>query len=766
MPTSDRKLHSAIVDGVLPTKLHIPAVRGSWVSRPRLLEKLDAGLDARVTLVSAPPGFGKTSLVAEWAGRFSQEEGEPRCAWLSLDHDDNDISRFFAHLLAAIRTLEPTVGVRALAILRESPELAAASFVHTLISDLAGGSALERPMVLVLDDYHSIQAQSIHDTVAGLISQIPSTLHLILIARADPPIQLARLRAQGELAEIRQSDLRFSDQEAALFLNRVMGLELRQEDLVSLETRTEGWIAGLQLAAVALRSSAVETGDRRQFVAAFAGTHRHIADYLVEEVLDRQPPDIQEFLLKTSVMDRFCGPLCNAVLFEGKATREAGDSAAILERLEAENLFLVPLDSERCWYRYHHLFRDLLRFRLKREYPDLVPGLHRRASRWFEAADSIEEAISHALIAEDFDHAASLIEDSAHHLFSNGKMMTLANWLSALPNDVIRARVPLFLAQSWVLLRTGRHKEVEAELLKGPLGFEEAASETELGELAAIHAWIAYLQGEFNRSIEYGAEALHRLPQENLFIRMPALSTQAWAHEARGDIKKATDLANQTITLARRADSLTGLVAGLGHVAQLYAVQGLLTEAESAFAEAVECTDRRGAPQLPLLGMAYIAMGLIRERQDDLQSALHLLRKGIELCRAWAGLTTQAIRGWTALVRILGKQGRSGEACDARREALDAALQHDAPPWAIHPLEENSDSVDPTQSSSSGQESLTRRELDVLQAMSRGLSSGQIAEELFISVSTVRTHLKRIYAKLDAHSRHEALSNARLIGLI
>ena len=393
---------------VLATKLYAPARRPQLVARPRIADRLDTTLEAghRLTLVSAPAGFGKTTLLSDWLTDLQQRQRQTRVGWLSLDDDDNDLTRFMAHLLAALQSAELEVDAGVL----ESLSTASAAALTPLVNDIARAGEPEPGMqwIVVLDDYHVIGASEVHEAVAFLLDHLPDHLHLVLATRSDPPLPLARLRSRAQLSELRAADLRFTPGEAQAFLNRVMGLELTEADVDALEDRTEGWIAGLQLAALSLRGIA----DRKEiadFISAFTGSNRFVIDYLADEVLARQPPQVRDFLLRTAVLDRLHGPLCDAVTGGTDGTRT-------LEDLERGNLFVVPLDTERSWYRYHHLFADVLHARLLAEHPEQVPDLHERASVWFAARGIVADAVRHALAAEDFDRAAYLMEEALPEL--------------------------------------------------------------------------------------------------------------------------------------------------------------------------------------------------------------------------------------------------------------------------------------------------------------------------------------------------------------
>ncbi|MGD9406240.1 MAG: LuxR family transcriptional regulator, partial [Anaerolineae bacterium] len=412
---------------LVQTKLYTPPVRPELVPRPRLVERLNAGLrrpDGTLTLVSAPAGFGKTTLVSEWVHETGADAGGPQVAWLSLDEDDNDLARFLVYVVTALSKIEPKIGKGVLNQLRTTPP-PVEEIVTFLINVMTTGS---HQIILVLDDYHLIEDQAIHDTLAFLLARMPQQLYLVICTREDPYLPLARMRARGQLIELRATDLRFSASEAAEFLNRVMGLGLSPEDIVALESRTEGWIAGLQLAALSMQGRQ----DVHGFIQSFTGSHRFVLDYLVEEVLEHQPEEVQAFLLQTAILDRLTGPLCDAVRSGGARA----PSQTILDRLDRANLFIVPLDSDRRWYRYHHLFADLLRQRLKQTGAEQIPALHRRASEWHEQNDLADEAIAHALWAGDLERAASMVEAQADAAWRRGEHAKLRSWLDALPPEM------------------------------------------------------------------------------------------------------------------------------------------------------------------------------------------------------------------------------------------------------------------------------------------------------------------------------------------
>src|SRR5205809_3403675 len=406
---------------ILATKLYLPPLRPHVVSRPRLLERLNEGLHRKLILISAPAGFGKTTLISEWV-----EGIERPTAWLSLDEGDNDPTRFLTCLVAALQTIAATIGEGVLGVLQSSQPPPSEAILTALLNEI---TTLPDNFVLVLDDYHVIDAKPVDMALTYLVEHLPLQMHLVIATREDPQLPLARLRARGHLTELRAADLRFTASEAAEFLNQIMGLSLSAADIAALEDHTEGWIAGLQLAALSMQGHQDVPG----FIRAFAGDHRYIVDYLVEEVLQRQPESIRRFLLQTSILERLNGPLCDAV------TGQQGGSAQ-LDAFERGNFFVVPLDDQRHWYRYHHLFAEVLCAHLMAERPDQVSTLHRRASEWYEQNGSAADAIRHALAAKDFERAAGLIELAVPAMLRSRQEAALLGWLKALPDELVHVR--------------------------------------------------------------------------------------------------------------------------------------------------------------------------------------------------------------------------------------------------------------------------------------------------------------------------------------
>ncbi|HJZ46335.1 MAG TPA: hypothetical protein VKE41_04185 [Roseiflexaceae bacterium] len=524
------------MDTLLRTKLYTPTLRSSFVPRPRLIAKLDAGLGAKLTLVSAPAGFGKTTLIVAWLATLRNAQPSRPAAWLSLDAGDNDPVRWLAYLITALQMVLPGVGADVLRVL-QTPSGAPGGpplepLLTTLLNELAVAAA---PFILALDDYHVIERSAIDDALAFLIDHAPPTIHLVISTRADPSLPLPRWRARGELVEIRARDLRFTADEAATFLNEVMRIDLSPADVAILEARTEGWIAGLQLAALSLQGA----DNVSTLIHAFRGSNRYILDYLADEVLYRQPPEAKQFLLYTSILDRFSAELCDAVLGEGRSAAE--DSSArtaplptahlqsqeLLEHFEHTNLFLIPLDSERRWYRYHQLFTDLLRDRLQRAQPELAPTLHRRAAQWYQQHGFTADAIRHLLAAQAFDSAGELIEQAARSLLARGEHHTIYGWIDALPPDLVRARPRLCLAHALALASSrdvrgiaARLQDVEAVLGQAAAGLTETDARSLAGEIAAYRALLIFWRNEdITEAIGLCQQALAQLPPDDHYLR-------------------------------------------------------------------------------------------------------------------------------------------------------------------------------------------------------------------------------------------------------
>jgi LuxR family transcriptional regulator, maltose regulon positive regulatory protein len=634
------------LDPLVSTKLRPSQARPKLVARPRLVGRLDPEAGRRLTLVSAPAGFGKTTLLGKWA-KDQMDKGRP-VAWLSLDEDDNDPARFVAYLVAAISrgTGEEGFGEGVLAALRspEPPRLEAlAGALVNEVASLPGG------LDLVLDDYHVIDSEGVHRIVTTLLGHLPENAHLLISSRVDPPLPLARLHARDQMAKLGASELAFTREEAVAFLKGVMDLDLSSDDVATLEGRTEGWITGLQLAALSMRGR----DDVPDFVESFSGSHRDVLDFLAEEVLERQPEHVREFLLETSILDRLTGPLCDALI--GRAYGQA-----MLEGLERENLFVVALDEERRWYRYHHLFRDFLRGRLMRERPESAGELHLRASGWYEQSGNLAEAIGHALSAPDYDLAARLIEEDVEGAVERGEGTTALRWLEALPTEAKRLRPRLFVEHAVALVITGRPDDAEPLLKEAERAAEVGGEEGQflLGFASAVRSWCARLRGDAPEAVELARRALSLLPDEEAPHRNYAAVRLGDALRAVGDLTAADEAYAEAAEIDRAARHAYVRLAGMVMHARVRAEQGRLREADEAFQSALHLLTEAGFELSPAAGVLHIGRGALLYERNDLDGAERALERGVELAERTGDVSTLV---WAYVTLSRNKRARGDE---------------------------------------------------------------------------------------------------------
>jgi LuxR family maltose regulon positive regulatory protein len=652
-------------DVLLATKLHIPRPRPGLLARPQLTQRLAEGTARELVLVCTPAGFGKTTLLADWA-----RGGQRPVAWLSLDEADNDPVRFWRHVAAALDGALPGVAERVAGVLQGQQSASVQAVAATLVNELADSADA---VVLVLDDYHLIQAQSVHQSLGFLLEHLPASLRLVVASRADPPLPLARLRARGQLAELRERELRFTPEEAAELLRIAVGPELPEAAVVALGDRTEGWVAGLQLAALSLQGR----GDITAFVEEFSGSHRYVLDYLAEEVLDRQPQPLRAFLLETAVLERLCGPLCDAVC--GRS-----DSQARLEQAERANLFLIPLDDVRRWWRYHHLFADLLRARLHQERPERVPELHRAAAAWSEQHRLVDDAIRHAMAAGDAVWAARLTERHFDDLLRRSEDATLHRWLRALPAEVVQSRPRLCLARALWAWIGGRLEAVEPLVADAERAYPAVAEEpyepsvgraTSLvanvpGAIAMVRAGLACWQGDADRATRFGRQALAHLTGADRTLGSFARWYLAVAEWLRGRLPEAEQ-------------ALAGLVAeqrGAGErlFARLCYDLGLVQRAQGRLGAALgtyrQALDASGAARLlPPAGMALVGMADVLYERGELEAARDHATEGVGLWRQ-VSYGLPLVAGLATLARIRQAQGDAPGALEAIAEAERVGL--------------------------------------------------------------------------------------------
>jgi LuxR family transcriptional regulator, maltose regulon positive regulatory protein len=743
------------------TKLWPPAARAGLLQRAGIQSLLQGGLQGKLCLVEAPPGFGKTTLLAQWRATA----GRGRVAWVSLDEGDNDPTRFWVYVVEALRIVEPGVGASALAALGRPSAGLYRAVLPALLNEL---SAARLPLFLVLDDYHLITNPTCHQTLGFLLDHLPVGVHLVLATRADPPLALARMRARGELAELRVADLVFTDQEASELLNGSMGLQLAAEDVGRLAERTEGWAAGLYLAGLSLRGRQ----DPSAFITAFSGDNRHVADYLGAEVLARQPEGIRRFLLRTSILERLSGPLCDAVL-------EAEGSARLLVELERSNLFLVPLDDRRQWYRYHHLFAELLRLELRHRDPELVPVLHRRAAAWHRLAGNLDEAIGHASAAGEFAQAAALITQHWLTYWRRGQRATVARWLDGLPEEAMMTDPPVAYVAAWIRGYSGASKQRTEDWLAvvETDGYEErlpdgGSSEGGLPDgvsslgFGANLARAALVFDDLGRSAAAGRRALELAGPESSQFWWMAQSALGHALYLSG---QAAETRPQLEELVRRVPAGNQPVAVVLALAVLSLLAGDQDDDRTALAlarRAAATADSQGLSAEPMCGIAYSALGRALARQGELSEAEEQLGRALEML----GIDSMVVQRAHALLLLAPVRRDSGDLQGAKALVEEARelIERFADPGSLPALLEETERMlgSAPRRRLDMVEPLTERELAVLRLLATRLSNREIGRQLYVSINTVRTHIQAVYRKLGVATRAEAVALARELGLL
>ena len=738
---------------VLATKLAAPSTRARLVDRAALVERLSAQPRRRLTLLSAPPGWGKTTLLAQWV---ANSQNAAHFGWLSLDSSENDPTRFWNCVIAALRKANPGAAPDAYELLQLGADLAQV-VLPTLLNELA---ALGEPIVLILDDYHVVNNRTIHELVTFVLERMPATLRLVVATRVDPLLPLARLRASGDLLEVRTADLRFAASEAADLLTEIVGLDLTAREVELLLHRTEGWAAGLYLAALSL--------DRRQdsagFVATFAGDNRHIVDYLIAEVLAGQSAGRRSFLLRTSVLDRLNGALCDAML-------QATDSAAVLQKIEQQNLFVVPLDLSRRWYRYHHLFAELLRAELNRSGPDLVAGLHHRAGRWLAAEGLIDDALRHLAAAGEVEQCADLIAANWVSEFNRGRLLTVSGWLDLLAEETVTNDPRLGTIRAWIALNFG---DLDAGAVW--IAAVEAASMSDtrvedfVTQLAVLRAVHKFRSGEVSVALEKAAHAISRGVGDAPMATSGGYCVGAHcvygsALYYSGRVGEAEDAYRHAVQLAEMVDDHSARIYCLGYLALIAAEDGRLDEARHQIQRVTgnggDINDRDQFVGL----MVSLATAIMLDMRGDTTLALGAAEVAVVSARR-GGAIPEVAKTLVVRAQILEHLGERKAAEKNRQEA--AALLGGR---AVAGLGggrsglglELCPAADP--GITVGEE-LTDKELEVLRLLDTLLSRREIGERLYIALNTVKTHQRAVYRKLGVDSRTAAVHRARQLGLL
>jgi LuxR family transcriptional regulator, maltose regulon positive regulatory protein len=673
---------------ILATKLYIPPPRPQVVLRPRLIERLNEGLSSgrKLTLISASAGFGKTTLVSEWVAGC-----ERPAAWLSLDEGDNDSAHFLTYLVAALQTVSADMGEGVLGALQSPQPPSTESILTALLNEI---NTVPDHFILVLDDYHVIEATPVENALVFLLEHLPPQMHLVIATREDPHLPLAQLRVRGQLTELRAADLRFTPTEAAEFLNQVMGLDLSAEDIAALETRTEGWIAGLQLAAISMQGHQ----DTTSFINSFTGSHHFVLDYLVEQVLQKQSESVQTFLLRTSILDRMCGPLCDAVCsagtgLHGDADLHSTPSASgqeTLEYLERANLFIVPLDNDRYWYRYHHLFAGFLRQRLSQSaVPHIgderggVAEYHIRASQWYEDHGLEIEAFQHAAAANDVDRAARLIEGDGIPLHFRGAVTAILNWLESLPTTVLNARPSLWVRSATLLLVTGQTTGVEEKLQAAEAAMQGIPSAVKgpddktrnlIGQIAAARATLALTRYQPEAMLAQARRALEYLPPDNLLSRFSANWTMAMAYQFRGERAAAGRAHTEGLSIAQASGNILNTSLATICLGQIQELENQLYPAAETYRRSLQLLGDDYSP--PSASEAYLGLARIFYEWNDLDAAEQHGQQSLQLARQYDRVIDRFVICEVFLARLKLAQGDVAGAAAMLAEADQSVRQH------------------------------------------------------------------------------------------
>lgn len=735
---------------LLATKLHVPAIGAQLVHRAALIDALSAGRSRKLTLLSAPAGWGKTTVLAQWALGAGEDE---RFGWLSLDPSDNDPVWFWMYVVAALQKISPGVGVRAVELLAMGADPVQV-VLPTLLNDL---DTIASPIVLILDDYHLVVNRAVHEQLALVISRMPANLHLVLATRSDPVLPLARLRASGDLAEVRTDDLRFEVSEAGHLLNDVLGLELPDADIQLLHRRTEGWAAGLYLAALSLAGRA----DTAAFIKTFAGDNRHIVDYLMAEVLDGQPPHLRSFLLRTSVLGRLSGALCDAVL-------QTFGSAAVLETIERENLFVVPLDMSRHWYRYHQLFGELLRTELRRTEPDLVADLHRRAAAWFETEGLIDEAVRHLVAGGDIARSADLIAADWVDEFNGGGVSTVSGLLDLLPEETVLQDPRLSMARAWIALSVGQLDDA-AEWIEAVASGSPADGDAIGAQVVVLRAVHSFKTAEVAAALEEARRAITLDFGEAPLGRSSAYCIYGSALYFSGNTPEAQAAFRRAVQLAEKVGDRRARVYALGYLALISAERGQLADAERQIRRASGSSRDLAQGEHFVDGMVALAAAELLAMRGDAAAAVAAADMAVMSARQGGAIleVAKALLVRAEICEHLGDHQAAKaileEAGTLVRGSADAGIA----PMMLASAERSADvAVSSRHEGWPVGEELTPKELEVLRLLATRLSRREIGERLYVSLNTVKTHQRAVYRKLGVEHRGAAVGRARELGLL
>jgi LuxR family maltose regulon positive regulatory protein len=662
-------LENILPEILLATKLYHPSIPSQILRRQPLLDLLESGLAAekRLILVCAPAGYGKTTLVCEWLQNISN------ACWISLEKGDNDPRLFFSYLVASLQKTFPGLCNQAQKLL-ETPQLPVLQAVLSLLlNDLA---LINTQCVIVLDDYQAIHANVIHEGITFLLDHLPPNTHIVITTRSDPPLPLHRYRSRGQMVEIRADDLRFSDGEASSYMRDIVGVALAAAEITTLQRRTEGWVAGLQMAAISLRGRT----DTAQFIRSLAGTNRYLLDYLIEEVFNNQPDAVQRFLMDTAILDRLCAPLCDALIKAGEES-----SQEILQYLERSNLFIISLDDKRCWYRYHHLFQDLLTMRLKQSTPERMNALHRSAAEWYESNGWVSESVQHYIQGMDFNRAADLVEQHTLRLFAQGELDQLVGWIQKLPADLSARRPWLSIHQAWVLAFAGKNSEAESLIEVAKQGLEETNPSPEvrnklLAEIHAIHGLLSITSGNIQGALTLTDLLDEDIPPDGLFARSVIHWSLGYAWRMQGQLDKAMTAFQKVLDIGRQINNIWTISTGVADLGMVLRLSGRLQEAREVYREGLELMRQAGANGLGFMGRSEAFLANILYEQNQMDEAWQLITESIAHNQLWDNPNHVAYAYWTEARILHGKGDVTAE--NALKRAENIASQ----PSVVPPL--------------------------------------------------------------------------------